>query len=303
MVDLPHEDAPQLVNRRWLAATRVLAAIPVVGVLGFVIWECLPASGKVCSEEVSAVTGLIFLAATLPFVISLAHLLGRTSIRLKKGLAWAVIAGCFWGGIFLVIGLPNALAKSYGEAWWPLLAALVPIALATSAIRTYYSTVREKGDWRILLRGVGWFAVYLVSLFVIVAALPDLLYTAHHNSEVVARLALQKINSAQDTYARTYPQGFSPTLDALGPPRSGAAPGPSAAGLIEADLAHGTHSQYAFRYTHEPPDATGKITRYTVTADPARPECSSWRHYLTDQTGAIHETFENRPATVNDPAF
>lgn len=303
MADLPHEDALPLANRRWLAATRVLAAVPVAAVLGFAIWECLPVSGKVCSEEVSAVTGAVFLLATLPFAISLAHLLGKTASRLKTGLAWAVIAGCFWGGIFLLLGLPDAFAGSFREAWWPLLAALVQIALATCAIRTYYSTAREKGDRRVLLRGVGWFAVYVASLFIIVAALPDLLYTAHHQYEARARVALHEINSAQETYARTYPQGYSPTLAALGPPPSGAAPSVSAAGLIEAALAQGTQSQYAFRYTHEPPDATGKITGYTVAADPARPECSSWRHYLSDQTGAIHETFENRPATVNDPAF
>lgn len=303
MVDFPHEGALPLANRRWLAATRMLAATPLVAVLGFAIWECLPVSGKVCSEEVSAVTGAILLLATLPFAVSLAHLLGKTASRLKTGLAWAVIAGCFWGGIFLLLGLPDAFAGSFRQAWWLLLAALVQIALATCAIRTYYSTTREKGDRRVLLRGVGWFAVYAVSLFIVVAALPDLLYTAHHQYEARARVALHEINSAQETYARTYPQGFSPTLAALGPPPSGAAPSASAAGLIEAALAQGTQSQYTFRYTHEPPDAAGKITGYTVTADPARPECSSWRHYLTDQTGAIHETFENRPATVNDPAF
>ena len=107
---------------------------------------------------------------------------------------------------------------------------------ATSAIRTYYSTAREKGDRRVLLRRVGWFAVYVVSFFIIFSALPDLLYTAHHQYEARARVALHKISSAQETYARTYPQGFSPTLAALGPPPSGAAPSATAAGLIEAAL-------------------------------------------------------------------
>ena len=122
-----------------------------------------------------------------------------------------------------------------------------------------------------LLRRVGWFAVYVVSFFIIFSALPDLLYTAHHQYEARARVALHKISSAQETYARTYPQGFSPTLAALGPPPSDAAPSATAAGLIEAALTQGAQSQYAFRYTHEPPDATGKITGYTVAADPARP--------------------------------
>ena len=302
MVDFATDALPPLANRRWLAVTRVLAAVPVVGVLGFVIWECLPASGKVCSEQVSAVTGATILLGTLPFAISFGHLLGKTASRLKTGLAWAVIAGCFWGGISLLIGLSNAWAKSYGEAWPALLVALIPTALATCAIRTYYSTAREKGEWRILLRAAGWFAVYLVSLFIIVAALPDLLYTAHHQYEAGAIRTLRKINAAEETYARTYPQGYSPTLAALGPPASGAAPSASAAGLIEADLAQGAQWQYNFRYTPATTDFNGKIGGYIVAADPARPECSGWRHYLIDQTGGVHESIENRPATLNDPA-
>lgn len=303
MTDLPSETVKPLANRRWLIASRLLAAMPMVAVLCITVWVHLPVSGGVCSADVSFVTDLVFWLATLPYVLSVAHLLGKSANGLKKGLAWAVVAGSFWAGIGLLFGLPEAFRGSAREAWPFLLLSLVQIALAACAIKTYYSTVRQKGDLRILLRCVGWFVPYLILMFMVTAALPDLYYSSRHSREAEAVRALRKINSAEESYSRTYPLGFSPSLAALRPPSNGAAPSAAAAGLIEGDLAAGTKSEYAFRYTHDAPDPTGKITSYTATATPAHAACTQWKRFFIDQTGAIHVTTENRSATVGDPAL
>jgi hypothetical protein len=131
-------------------------------------------------------------------------------------------------------------------------------------------------------------------------ALPDYYATTRESRAAAVADAMRKINSAQVAYARTYSLGFSLTLAALGPPPGATATNVSAAGLIDRELARGTQSDYTFRYIPGTRDATGKVTTYTLTANPSEPECAHWKRFFTDQTGTIRGTYEDRPANAED---
>lgn len=298
-----NDSVKPLADQRWLRISQVLVTMPVLAVLGVTVWARLPALGGACSEDVSFFATAVFWLVTPPYILSLLGLVGKSPAGLKKGLAWAIVAGSFWGVVGLGFGLLDVFGGSAGEAWQPLLLGLVQAALVTSAIKTYRSLPQEKGDAGVLVKRAVWFIPYLILIGVCGAALPDLYYTTRESREASVVQALRRINAAQESYARAYPRGFSPTLAALGPPAGGSAPTPAAAGLIAADLAKGEKSHYTFRYTHNPPDAAGAISAYTLTATPTQTACTSWKRFFTDQTGVIRVTSESRPATVSDPAL
>jgi hypothetical protein len=191
MTNISDTAATTPADRRWLLYTRLLAAAPIVAVFGLTLWVHMPASGGVCAEDVSFFATAVFWLITPPFFRSLGHLLRKSAIGRKKGLAWAVVAGSFWGVVGLSLGLMDLFGGPSREAWQPVLVGLLPIALVASAIK--------------------------------------------------------------------------------------------------------------FQYAHESPDATGKITAYTLSATPTQPACTRWKRPLTDQTGTIRVTTEDRSATVNDP--
>ena len=114
--------------------------------------------------------------------------------------------------------------------------------------------------------------------------------------------SLRSINTAEVFYYKQYNKGFSPTLFSLGVPPNGTKPSGSAAGLLDNSLASGKKNNYVFTYEAGRPDATGKITAYTVSARPAKWQ-SGVQSFFTDQTAIIRGTNENRAATASDPAL
>ena len=114
--------------------------------------------------------------------------------------------------------------------------------------------------------------------------------------------SLRSINTAEVFYDKQYRKGFSPTLISLGVPHDGTKPSASAAGLLDNSLPDGKKNNYVFTYEAGGPDATGKISTYTVSARPAK-----WQlgvpSFFTDQTAIIRGTDENRAATASDPAL
>jgi type IV pilus assembly protein PilA len=112
--------------------------------------------------------------------------------------------------------------------------------------------------------------------------------------------SLRSINTAEVFYYKQYRKGFSPTLISLGVPPHGAKPSASAAGLLDNSLTGGKKNNYVFTYEAGLPDATGRISTYTVSARPAKWQ-SGVRSLFTDQTAIIRGTDENRAATASDP--
>jgi type IV pilus assembly protein PilA len=114
--------------------------------------------------------------------------------------------------------------------------------------------------------------------------------------------SLRSINTAEVFYNKQYNKGFSPALVSLGVPPEGTKPSASAAGLLDSSLTNGKKNNYVFTYEAGRPDATGKITAYTVSARPAKWQ-SGVQSFFTDQTAIIRGTNENRAATASDPAL
>jgi uncharacterized membrane protein YhaH (DUF805 family) len=296
MADEPNDSARPLADPRWLKITRLTAVAPLLVALGITVSMRFSTMQNTCSEFSGFVAFAIGFI-TLPYILSSVHLWGRSSPRLKKGLAWAIVAGGFWGLMVPVATL--AVARPLLDMVMPLLWTLLQAVLVMSAITTYYSMPREKGDVRILVgRGVR-FIPYLVVLGVIAVALPNSVSNKGDRRAASAVGALRAINMAEITYFQTYSKGYSTSLAELAAAASAHAAGDG----IDAALASGAKDDYTFRYTPGPPEASGQITTYTVTATPSEPACTLWKRFFTDQTGKIRMTTENRPATVNDSAL
>lgn len=129
-------------------------------------------------------------------------------------------------------------------------------------------------------------------------------------NEEMTVLELESLGQAEVAYAKAYGNGFSRNLDALGRPPEWCADTADHAGLLskigtpflaQEDSAHFTESGYRFTYIAEGPDASGKITRYTVSARPSQLGKTGKRSFLLDEGGIIHVTGANRLATRNDP--
>ena len=104
----------------------------------------------------------------------------------------------------------------------------------------------------------------------------------NNESSVIA--AMRTINTAQITYAATYPdQGFACSISSLGGMGGGGTPDEHHAMLIEPRLANGRKSGYAFRISN----CSGTpATTYALSAVPADPS-SGTKAYCSDQTAAL----------------
>ncbi len=148
----------------------------------------------------------------------------------------------------------------------------------------------------------GWTAYGIVLPFVIVPyfltpALERERIRSHQESAIVS---LRIIYTGELTYASTYERGYSPSLAVLGPPKGvdpnlpwdeqfklkNAKASVNAAGLIDEELASGTHSGYEFTYVPGKKIGTNIVT-YTVHADPLTPGKTGNTHYFIDESGVV----------------
>jgi hypothetical protein len=232
-------------------------------------------------------------------VISSIHLSGRSPEQVKRGLAWAVVSGSFWGGIALLL-LVLVNGKDPPTAIGGTVVALSQGVLVGCAIKTYSTMARAPGDGRILGGRILLFVPYLI--FVVMLNSASGVPSRRAASQASAVGSLRTINTAEATYRQEYLRGYSRTLEVLGPSPKVPSPDASGADLIDELLARGRHGDYVFTYTAGPPNPAGEISSYALTADPD-PPCTGWNHYFTDETGVIRQTQENRPATVRDPTL
>lgn len=131
--------------------------------------------------------------------------------------------------------------------------------------------------WAIVLAilwAVAWFAV------------PWRMSGSKTTAESGARDAIASLQAALVAYhstERTYPQ----TLEPLGESARRAA-----------QAAQSVH--YSLEYTAGPLDSEDRVKTYTLVA---RPGNFGYLNFYTDETGVLHATAEDRPATAQDPAF
>jgi hypothetical protein len=105
--------------------------------------------------------------------------------------------------------------------------------------------------------------------------------------------SLRTSNIAEAEYARTHREkGFASSLAELGP---------QSADLIDSVLASGRKSDYIFVLTAGLRDSYGRVTHYTVIARPQRYRRDVNHSFLTDESGALYFTTEDRAPNAEDP--
>jgi type IV pilus assembly protein PilA len=134
--------------------------------------------------------------------------------------------------------------------------------------------------------------VIAIILVILTVALPKLSKAVMNARETGAMKAITTIHTAQVQYYSSFGR-FATSMQELGPPASGA-DGPSAANLIERDLATGDKGGYKFTLTPTP-------TGYAISAVPDQYGTSGSKTYYSDQGMGIHIHSGQEPATVNDP--
>ena len=134
--------------------------------------------------------------------------------------------------------------------------------------------------------------VVAIILIIAAIAIPNLLRSRIAANEASAVGSIRTINTAEVTYASTYPDVGFADLASLG----GAGGTSTGAGLIDSVLASGTKSGYSFTTS-----VTGgtPTTQYTINGDPVSAQTGQ-RHFFSDQSGVIRYTTTSAQATVSD---
>lgn len=131
--------------------------------------------------------------------------------------------------------------------------------------------------------------VIAIILIILSVALPQMSKSRMHAQEMAAIEEMGTINKSEIQYYSQFNQ-YATTLQQLGPPATGAAEGPQAAGLIPASLASGAAGGYNFTITPTPQG-------YAVSAVPKAFGSTGRRTFYTDQTGIIRQNWTSEAAT------
>jgi type IV pilus assembly protein PilA len=128
--------------------------------------------------------------------------------------------------------------------------------------------------------------VVAIILIIAAIAIPNLLRSRIAANEASAVGSVRTLNTAEITYASTYPDtGFTCTLTNLGPLAGGGTPTTAGANLIDSVLAGGTKSGYTLGLTGC--GASGIQTSYFVTNTPVTEGQTGIRSFCSDQSGVI----------------
>ncbi len=140
--------------------------------------------------------------------------------------------------------------------------------------------------------------VVAIILIIAAIAIPNLLRSRMAANEASAVGSLRTINTAEVTYASTYPDlGFT-DLVKLGPPAAGVAASSAKASLLDNVLACATgtdagagcpKSGYTFTITLGGITGGGTVVpTYETKAAPITPDQTGKRYFQTDASGVIH---------------
>ncbi len=140
--------------------------------------------------------------------------------------------------------------------------------------------------------------VVAIILVIAAMAIPNFLRSKISANEASAVSSLRTINTAQTTYALTYPTiGYADQLTKLAFPAGSTSPNPNAAGLL--DWVLGCTSQpceksgYRFSITNP---IGSPVNGYTLTAVPANPGQTGVRGFCSDQVPNM--TFDQSGGTA-----
>jgi type IV pilus assembly protein PilA len=143
--------------------------------------------------------------------------------------------------------------------------------------------------------------VVAIILIVAAIAIPNLLSARMSANEASAVQSVRTIQTAETTYATTYPSlGFSATLAYLGGASNAACvASPTQACLIDNVLSSGTKDGYVITWTG---DGLTPSFSYNINADPAVRGATGRRSFYSNYPGVIRYNALG-PATVSDPTI
>ncbi len=150
--------------------------------------------------------------------------------------------------------------------------------------------VHDSGGWKLL--SVGLLLLDLPSLEI------EWNRASMDQNERDAIRTLKDVAKAIETYRRTYTK-LPGSLSNLGPPAKGAFTS-AAAGFVDAELAAGSKSGYAFRYVIVGASAVGAQARYELAATPLVYGTTGRRSFFVDENGLIHGA--DRQGTLAGPS-
>ncbi len=143
--------------------------------------------------------------------------------------------------------------------------------------------------------------VVAIILIIAAIAIPNLLRSRIAANEASAVGSMRTINTAEITYASTYPSvGYSADLPSMAG-NSCASPTSTAACLIDATLAAATTSTNAksgYYFTY----AASTTLGYLLNGDPAKVGSTGVKHFYTDGTAVIHYNL-TATSSATDPAI
>jgi type IV pilus assembly protein PilA len=142
--------------------------------------------------------------------------------------------------------------------------------------------------------------VVAIILIIAAIAIPNLLRSRIAANEASAVGSTRTINTAEVTFASTYPNHGFATLTHLGPPSSGSV-NDTGAGLLDSVLSGGTKSGYVFTVvTGGAPSGGGAATTYSVNGDPQNSQTGQ-RHFFSDQSGVIRFNVSGTASSSDSP--
>lgn len=244
----------------------------------------------------------------LPYIIfGLAVLLPYAeALRgLRKGPTKDDQAYCIGLGTFVLLSLPftafvfvfiEGVGRLFGGKLFVglILVGLANILVIAGSVVTLHHLGREKGDWRLLGKGVAKAAVvFVIFIFALVFAPPSSLFPEKNDAATVGSARL--VANCAVHYRDTHPdRGFPTSLAELGPRSLGGID------CIDSVLAGGKKSEYLITYSPEPENNLGIREGYEGRAIPSECGRTGIRTYFWDETGIIR--FTNDSAAGCPPA-
>jgi prepilin-type N-terminal cleavage/methylation domain-containing protein len=146
--------------------------------------------------------------------------------------------------------------------------------------------------------------VVAIILIIAAIAIPNLLRSRIAANEASAVGSLRTINTAEVTYASTYPtQGFASTLAQLGPPASNSTVATSTnAILLDSVLGCTTQPCTKSGYTFNVTGGSGSpVSSYTSYANPVTADQTGKRYFFSDASGVIRYNTTAAATSTDNP--
>jgi type IV pilus assembly protein PilA len=147
--------------------------------------------------------------------------------------------------------------------------------------------------------------VVAIILIIAAIAIPNLLRSRIAANEASAVGSMRTINTAEITYASTYPaNGYANTLAALGAASDGtcATPSSTQACLIDNTLAKATTAALSKSGYYFSNPAADTSVGYILTGTPAKQGSTGVKNFYTDGTAVIHYNMTTT-STAADPSI